>query len=143
MQRTVQVSAVAIFNQRGELLTVRKQGTDKFQLPGGKPDADETAEQAALREVSEEVGLELSADQLSHLGHWLGEAANRDADLVSAEVYLAAGQHQATAQAEIAELRWIPLSSPASTDLAPLIVLFLLPLLRSKASLAAAPSEQH
>ena len=143
MQRTVQVSAVAIFNQRGDLLTVRKRGTTKFQLPGGKSDVGETAEQAAIREVSEEVGLELPANQLSHLGHWLGEAANQDADLVSAEVFLASGQYQATAQAEIAELRWISPSAPASTDLAPLIVLFLLPLLRSKASLAATPSEQH
>ncbi|AJT41323.1 NUDIX hydrolase [Psychromicrobium lacuslunae] len=143
MQQTVQVSAVAIFNQQGELLTVRKRGTAKFQLPGGKADPGETAEQAALREVSEEVGLELSIDQLSYLGHWLGEAANQDADLVSAEVFLASGEHQATAQAEIAELRWIPLNTAANADLAPLIALFLLPLLRLKASPASLPTEQQ
>jgi 8-oxo-dGTP pyrophosphatase MutT (NUDIX family) len=34
----------------------------QWALPGGRLDADETPEQAALRELSEEVGVELQAD---------------------------------------------------------------------------------
>lgn len=81
--------------------------------------------------MQEEVGLELPASSLSALGHWQGEAANDDADLVSAQVYLAAGIHQALARAEIAELRWLDLAAEETPDLAPLISLFLLPILRA------------
>ncbi|WP_394938600.1 NUDIX domain-containing protein [Psychromicrobium sp. YIM B11713] len=130
MHTTVHVSAVAIFNEHGELLTVRKRGTAKFQLPGGKPEGTESFEQAALREVLEEVGVQLDAADLRHLGHWEGPAANSDASSVSAQVYLAARHHEAVAQAEIAELRWISVHAEPSEDLAPLTSLFLLPLLR-------------
>jgi uncharacterized protein (TIGR00730 family) len=44
----------------GRLLAVRSDGRDRFYLPGGKPEPGETLEQALVREVEEEVGLQLS-----------------------------------------------------------------------------------
>lgn len=130
----VEVSAVALLNAQQELLTVRKKNSQKFQLPGGKPDAGENAMAAALREVEEETGLVLATSSLEPLGSWQGEAANDDADQVSAELYLALlalGEGQPVAQAEIAELRWIPLDADGP-ELAPLLRQFLLPNLRSR-----------
>jgi mutator protein MutT len=50
------------------VLTRRAQGlrahTGQWALPGGRLDAGETPEQAALRELHEEVGLELAADSV-------------------------------------------------------------------------------
>ena len=55
--RVVNVCAVAIRNRDGLVLTVRKQGSDGFMMPGGKPEPGETPLQTACREVSEEIGL--------------------------------------------------------------------------------------
>ena len=131
MNRIVNVSAVAFLNEANELLTVRKKNSQRFQLPGGKPDPNESALATAIREVREETGIEIPASALNTLGSWLGEAANDDADQVQADVFLAEGSWQPQAQAEIAELRWIPLTADGE-ELAPLLRQFLLPILRAR-----------
>jgi 8-oxo-dGTP pyrophosphatase MutT (NUDIX family) len=44
----------------GRLLGVRTRGRNRFYLPGGKPEPGETEEEALVREVREELGLELT-----------------------------------------------------------------------------------
>src|SRR5699024_9883355 len=51
--------------ESAELLTVRKQGTSRFMLPGGKLDPGEDAQQAAVREVAEELGLTIDSGDLT------------------------------------------------------------------------------
>jgi 8-oxo-dGTP diphosphatase len=46
--------------QDGHLLGVRTRGRDRFYLPGGKPEPGETDEEALVREVREELGVELA-----------------------------------------------------------------------------------
>ena len=56
MTGTFVVAAVA-FVRDGHVLTVRKRGTTRFMLPGGKLEPGESAYAAAVREIREEVGL--------------------------------------------------------------------------------------
>ncbi|WP_342781660.1 NUDIX domain-containing protein [Streptomyces piniterrae] len=51
--------------REGRLLSVRTRGNDTFYLPGGKYEPGETAVQALSRELSEELGLLVPAEQLS------------------------------------------------------------------------------
>ncbi|BCW39422.1 MutT/NUDIX family protein [Arthrobacter sp. StoSoilB3] len=124
------VSAVCVYNKEGQLLTVRKRGTDKFMHPGGKPEPGETAAQAAARELSEEVGIEVSPEQLEPLGVWLAVAANEAATNIEATVFTAPGTWDAHPSAEIAEIRWLDLSAPLPADLAPLLTDHVLPALK-------------
>ncbi|KWT59570.1 DNA mismatch repair protein MutT [Streptomyces albus subsp. albus] len=48
----------------GRLLSVRTRGNDTFYLPGGKYEPGETAPEALSRELSEELGLSIPADEL-------------------------------------------------------------------------------
>ncbi len=54
--------AVLLFNDRGELLLTRRAvepHKGKLDLPGGFIDPMETAEQAAIREIQEELGINI------------------------------------------------------------------------------------
>lgn len=121
------VSAVVVRNTDGALLTVRKRGTERFMLPGGKPEPGESAQQAAVRECAEEVGLHIDVARLELLGTFEAAAANEAEHLVRGTVFVWADRiladAQTTAAAEIGELRWIdPQSPPAGMPLAPLLV---------------------
>lgn len=118
--RVVNVCAVAIRNRDGLVLTVRKQGSDGFMMPGGKPEPGETPLQTACREVSEEIGLTPDPDRMHHLGLLEAAALNEAGFTVRAETFEYAPtdeQHEQLAtlvpQAEIAELRWV---NPAMTS---------------------------
>ena len=53
-------------NQRGEVLLVRRADDGHWAMPGGWVDPGETPEQAVVREVVEETGLQVSAPRLVH-----------------------------------------------------------------------------
>lgn len=114
------VSAVAFVREDGHVLTVRKRGTSRFMLPGGKPEPGESAAEAAVREVREEVGIRLAIDELRLLGAWEADAANEPGHTLDATVYAADLAGVPVAAAEIAELRWSDPADPLG-DLAPLL----------------------
>ncbi len=124
MTGTFVVAAVA-FVRDGHVLTVRKRETGRFMLPGGKLEPGESAYAAAVREIREEVGLEV--DDLRLLGEFTATAANEPGHLVESTVYLGAlpvgpggAEVEPVAAGEIAELRWTDLSGDHD-DLAPLL----------------------
>ncbi|MFF8814144.1 NUDIX hydrolase [Streptomyces pactum] len=49
----------------GRLLSVRTRGRDVFYLPGGKYEPGETAAEALVRELAEEVGVEVAPGSLT------------------------------------------------------------------------------
>ncbi|MBO1267513.1 NUDIX hydrolase [Arthrobacter cavernae] len=126
------VSAVCVFDAAGRLLTVRKRGTDKFMHPGGKPEAGETAAQAASRELAEEVGIVVAPEDLAPMGVWLAVAANESATDIEATVFTAPGVWEAHPSAEIAEIRWLDLAAELPDDLAPLLTDHVLPALAAE-----------
>jgi 8-oxo-dGTP pyrophosphatase MutT (NUDIX family) len=60
--------ALVVIRSDGEVLLVRNSYVPYYSLPGGYVRRHETAVQAALRELIEEVGVTASADTL-HLAH--------------------------------------------------------------------------
>ena len=127
MKARIVVSAVCVFNPAGMLLTVRKRGTAMFMHPGGKPEAGESAAQAAARELAEEVGIVIDPRELRLMGDWIADAANEAATDIEATVFAAPGTWEAHPSAEIAEVRWLDLGAPLPADLAPLLTDHILP----------------
>ena len=99
-------------------------------LPGGKIEPGETAAQAAVRELLEEVGAELDPASLGLLGEWTAPAANEPDHLVHGHVFEHPFVPQLSVRAEIEELLWLhPSEMPSRHDLAPLLVTRVLPAL--------------
>lgn len=120
---SILVSAVVFRDDRGRVLCVRKASSPRFQLPGGKPEGAETAAETAVREVREETGVVLDAEQLSFLGTFTAAASNEPGQSVTSRVFLAppGAAVSPVARGEIAELRWIDPFDHAGEELAPLL----------------------
>ena len=111
------VAAVALVRD-GHVLTVRKRGTQRFMLVGGKLEPGESAREAAVRETREEVGLLI--DDATLLGEFHSAAANEPGHTLHSTVFLVESDAEPVASAEIAEVRWTPLSDHPD-DLAPML----------------------
>jgi 8-oxo-dGTP diphosphatase len=117
------VAAVALVRD-GHVLTVRKRGTHRFMLVGGKLEPGESARDAALRETREEVGLHIVHATL--LGEFHSAAANEPGHTLHSTVFLVESDAEPVASAEIAEVRWTPLHDHPD-DLAPMLEHHVLP----------------
>lgn len=129
----IRVSAVVVRDAAGRIVTVRKGGTQRFQLPGGKPDPGESPIDTAVRECAEEIGVELDPDRLHLLGTFRAPAANEAGRDVEGVVYTSPDTNAAagaTASGEIAEIRLLdPAARPLPDDLAHLLRDHVLPAL--------------
>ncbi|MDO8801095.1 NUDIX domain-containing protein [Phenylobacterium sp.] len=121
----ISIVAGVIRDAQGRLLTVRKQGTTAFMLPGGKRHPGEDDATALARELAEELGCVLVDSRA--LGIFTAPAANEPDTQVEGAIYHATINGQVSAQAEIAELLWIDPALPPAVRLAPLLETQVLP----------------
>ena len=105
--RVISVSAVVLTRPDGAVVTVRKSGTDRFMLPGGKWERDESPLQCAIRELDEELGVSLTPEQLTPLGGFTTDTANEPGFRLLSEVFVASVDARPQPRAEIAEARWV------------------------------------
>ena len=125
--RHIVVAAVALVRD-GPVLTVRKRGTERFMLVGGKLEPGESARDAALRETWEEVGLRIESATL--LGEFHSMAANEPDHTLHSTVFWVESDAEPVASAEIAEVRWTPVRDHPD-DLAPMLEHHVLPVILS------------
>jgi len=123
----VEVVGAVIRDATGRLLTVRKRGTERFMLPGGKREPGEDDRAALARELAEEIGVTLVAAQL--LGRFEAPAANEPGATVRSSAYLVTVAGEIAIQAEIEALLWIDPAGPPDVPIAPLLTGHILPAL--------------
>jgi 8-oxo-dGTP diphosphatase len=123
----VEVVGAIILDEAGRLLTVRKRGTQRFMLPGGKREPGEDDATALAREVREELGVAIVSAVL--LGRFEAPAANEPGATVRSCAYRIEIEGEISIQAEIEELLWIDPAAPPDVPIAPLLVRQILPAL--------------
>ena len=97
---------VLIKNRR--LLVTRSKGKDIFIAPGGKLEAGETAAQAIVREMMEEVQVEVQPDTLESLGKFQATAAGNESKVVEMEVLIICDSTgEPVPSSEVEEIMWI------------------------------------
>lgn len=127
--RRIHVAAAIVTDTAGRAIVVRKQGTTGFMQPGGKIERGESALATLIRELREELGLEVDVDATEFLGSYEAAALNEPGQTVRAEVFALVTDAELRPTAEIDAIYW--LESPddtGSVELAPLTLDVMLPL---------------
>ena len=97
------IGAAIIKNKK--LLMVRESSEPHFILPGGRPEADETAERALARELKEELGVKIVSAK--YFKTYETQHFKDKNVLVRMDVYFATIDGKPNAQGEIAEFKWM------------------------------------
>lgn len=131
MSKLIEVSAVVLRDHQGRVLTVRKRGTHRFMLPGGKPEPGESPPEAAVRECTEELGIVLDPAGLALLGLFTASAANEPGHRVISTVFEHPAAYVGEPAGEIDEVAWVEVNARGE-HLAPLLCDAVLPALRGR-----------
>ena len=114
----LRVAAVAVVEDGRLLLVSKREAPDVFYLPGGKPEAGESAEECVRREVREELGVGLFSLEFDHTIH---ASAALEGVPMAMDVFRGELVGAPSAAAEIAAIAWHRPGEPLPGRLAPAI----------------------
>lgn len=132
--KNIHISAALITDENGRCLFVRKKGSMFFIQPGGKLEPGETAEEALVRELQEELNLSISIESLVSLGRFTDIAINEPEHNLFADVFKIDSLPSVVTEpaAEIEEVIWLRPEDAKTVELAPLTANQLIPLVTMK-----------
>lgn len=113
------IDKIALIDIREKrLLSARSKGNQLFYLPGGKREPGESDSQALIREIQEELCVDLELNSLKLYGVFSAQAHNNpDGVIVKMTCYTGRYTGEVTASAEIAEVDWLTMSDKNKTTL--------------------------
>ena len=93
--------------QNKKVLLARSRGNDTFYFPGGKREAGESDIQTLLREIKEEVSVDIMPETIKYLNTFKTQAHGRaEGVMLETKYYSGDFMGQLKPQAEIEELAW-------------------------------------
>ena len=106
--------AAGIIIKDKKLLFTRAEGMDFFIDPGGKIEDGETPEQALVRELKEELSIDVSVEDLEFFGDYVAEAANHKGKTVHMKAFIVKKwSGEIVSSSEVEELRWLTSKVPS------------------------------
>ena len=125
--------AAGVLIQDRKFLITRTAGKTFFIAPGGKVEPGETPEGALIRELKEELGIDVDSAHLVLLGTFFAPAAGRENEYLQMDVFLVKAWEGVLAPAsEVEEIRWISSEVPADIELGSIFHHDVLPLLKAQ-----------
>ena len=97
-----------LYFDRGKILSTRSKGKDVYYIPGGKREANETDIEALIREIKEELSVDIIAETVKFFGIFEAQAHGyTDGVSIKMTCYTADFEGELQADSEIAEIIWL------------------------------------
>lgn len=91
----------------GRILSTRSSGKDTFYIPGGKRKEGESNQDALIREIKEELSVDLEPGTIKHLGTFQAQAHGKaEGIIVQMTCYTAGYSGRLAPSGEIEEMVW-------------------------------------
>ncbi len=106
MKEVDKIAFIEIKN--GQILSSRSKGKEKFYIPGGKREKGEIDEETLIREVKEELSVDVVPNSLEYFGTFKAQSDGaKEGVIVKMTCYKAKFTGTLKASSEIEELRWL------------------------------------
>lgn len=97
-----------LYLQNGKILSTRSKGKDKYYIPGGKREAGESDIETLVREVKEELSVDIIESSAKLYGVFEAQAHGKaEGVIVKMTCYTAEFTGELKADSEIAEIVWL------------------------------------
>ncbi len=121
-----------LLNDRKFLVT-RTKGKDFFIAPGGRLEFGEDTRSALIRELREELTIDIEAQELKYFGTFYAPAVGQEDKYLQMDVLIVpAWEGEITPSAEVEEIRWIDSESAKSIQLGSIFEHDVLPRLKEQ-----------
>ena len=101
-----------LYIQDGKLLAARSKDRALSYIPGGKRELGESDEQALIREVKEEISVDLIADSIKYVATFEAQADGKEAGvIVKLTCYFADFEGEISPNSEIEEINFVDYQS--------------------------------
>jgi len=98
----------------GQILSTRSKGRSKYYIPGGKRETGESDEATLIREVKEELDIQIIESTIKYFGTFKAQADSHAAGIiVKMTCYEADYKGALKASSEIEEIKWLNLKDIA------------------------------
>lgn len=96
-----------------KLLVSRSKNKDIFIAPGGKVEKDELPKNALIRELKEELQIDIKKDNLKEFGTFYAPAAGNESSMLRMDVFIVEDwTGEIVPSREVEEIRWIDSNYP-------------------------------
>ena len=97
-----------IETKNGKILSTRSKGKEKFYIPGGKREDNESDQATLIREIKEELSVTIIKDSIEYLGTFKAQSDGaKEGILVKMTCYKAKFEGTLLADNEIEEIQWL------------------------------------
>jgi 8-oxo-dGTP diphosphatase len=97
-----------IYIKDRKILSTRSKGKDAWYIPGGKRESGESDQEALIREVQEELAVDLLPQTLSYLNTFKAQAHGKpEGVFVQMTCYMGEYKGKLTPSSEIEEMTWL------------------------------------
>ncbi len=92
----------------GQVLSTKSKGKTKYYIPGGKRELGESDEQTLIREIKEELDVDIESSTIEYVGTFKAQSdGQREGILVKMTCYKAQYEGIPKPSSEIEEIRWL------------------------------------